>query len=688
LRRSLPWIVATTAYVAMLLWLTWPLAPRSLDHLPDPVGLLGWWGWTYTFDLWFCTWALAWDVHAVFHDPWRLFQANIFFPAPDALAYSDHFLGLAPLAAPAYLASGSPVLGFNAALLGSYLLCALAMHGLVLRWTGLHGAAFAAGLVYAFNAWRLAPRFSIQVVGAFYLPLAVLFLDRWAADARRRDLAGLAACLLLQALASYYLGYAAFAAIGVALAVAAAQGRLRGRASGLAIAAVAVAAAAVVALSGPYIRLSAGGTFRAPTLAELAAASAAFGLIGPALAGWGALLVAVVGTAVPHRSGARGLCIALVAVGTLLAMGPTLSFRGMELPLPYRWLLDVVPGLSVVRYPIRFASIVILGFSGLVGLGLAAVAPRWPIAQRGAMAAVIAVLVWHAGATTRMAVARAPESGSAVYRTLAGLEGGGVLLEYPLADQAPTYREPEFVLHSTSHWKTLINGYSGHTPPTWNLVLEIARGLPSPTALQKLVDLTRLRWVIVHGFPNRPPAPWTELEGVGAVRRLDADAQAILYEVVLPRTADLTERARRAVLEKPRETLLGTPLTPLGADALRASWDAIVVPDRLRARQQATLRVGLRNESGAVWPGYGVRDDGLVVAVARWLPADGPRAAVEAGTIRLLDDVAPGVHSEVTARLVAPAKPGRYALELSLRQLGVDGASGAPHVSGETVVAP
>jgi len=68
LRRSLPWIVATTAYVAMLLWLTWPLAPRSLDHLPDPVGLLGWWGWTYTFDLWFCTWALAWDVHAAFHD--------------------------------------------------------------------------------------------------------------------------------------------------------------------------------------------------------------------------------------------------------------------------------------------------------------------------------------------------------------------------------------------------------------------------------------------------------------------------------------------------------------------------------------------------------------------------------------------------------------------------------------------
>ena len=98
--------------------------------------------------------------------------------------------------------------------------------------------------------------------------------------------------------------------------------------------------------------------------------------------------------------------------------------------------------------------------------------------------------------------------------------------------------------------------------------------------------------------------------------------------------------------------------------------------------------MGLRNESGAVWPGYGVRDDGLVVAVARWLPADGSRAAVAAGTIRLLDDVAPGVHSEVSARLVAPAKPGRYALELSLRQRGVDGASGAPYVAGETVVAP
>src|SRR6185369_12845388 len=75
LRRALPWIVATAGYTALVLWLTWPLAPSCADHLPDPVGLLGFWGWTYLFDLEFTAWALAWDVHALWEAPANFFQA-------------------------------------------------------------------------------------------------------------------------------------------------------------------------------------------------------------------------------------------------------------------------------------------------------------------------------------------------------------------------------------------------------------------------------------------------------------------------------------------------------------------------------------------------------------------------------------------------------------------------------------
>jgi hypothetical protein len=691
LRRALPWIVATAGYMALVLWLTWPLAPSCADHLPDPVGLLGFWGWTYLFDLEFTAWALAWDVHALWEAPANFFQANIFHPAPYPLAFSDHFLGMLPFAAPAYLASGSAACGLNAALLGGYLACALAMHALVVHWTGSHGAAFGAGLVYAFNTWRMAPSFSLQVVGAPYLPLVVLFFERWTERERWRDLAACVGCVVLQTLASYYLGYAAFIVLGLTLAASVLRRRIGPRALARAGGAIAVAVALVAWMSLPYVRVSAAGLLRAPTLEELRLASAPSGMLGGGrLAGWTALLVAGVGIAVPSRSGARALCLLLLAGGTLFAAGPMLGVAGISVPLPYRWLLNVVPGLSFVRYPIRFVSVVALGLAGLVGLGLAALAPGPGRGRRIVAGACLALLVWHIAARARMAVrpAPTPEGVSSVYRTLAETAEDGVLLELPLSDDPGVYREAEYVLLSASHWKTLLNGYSGYMPPTYVLVRELALRLPQPTAMQQLVDLTRLRWVIVHAMARNPPQAWTALERAGTVRRLAADAEAILYEVTLAPRVDLVERARDAVLAPARETLLGTPLVHLENAALEAEWDIATLPARVRARQQVAVRVTLRNTTRATWPGYGVRLDGLVVVQGRWVPADGRGPAVDAGTVRLLDDVPPGAGVEAMGRFLAPRDTGRYALELALRQMGDGGAVGTPRVAGTTVVEP
>ena len=59
-------------------------------------------------DIYLTTWILAWDTHALTHDPTHLFQANVFYPAPSSLARSEHMLGSVPLFAPVYLATGNP----------------------------------------------------------------------------------------------------------------------------------------------------------------------------------------------------------------------------------------------------------------------------------------------------------------------------------------------------------------------------------------------------------------------------------------------------------------------------------------------------------------------------------------------------------------------------------------------------
>src|SRR2546429_7910822 len=58
-------------------------------------------------------WILAWDVHALTTNPAHLYDANIFYPFHDVLAYQDTLLGLLPLAAPVLLLSGNAVLTYN-----------------------------------------------------------------------------------------------------------------------------------------------------------------------------------------------------------------------------------------------------------------------------------------------------------------------------------------------------------------------------------------------------------------------------------------------------------------------------------------------------------------------------------------------------------------------------------------------
>jgi hypothetical protein len=47
-------------------------------------------------------WTLAWDNHALLDRVPSLFDANIFYPAKDALAYSEHLYGISLFTLPVY----------------------------------------------------------------------------------------------------------------------------------------------------------------------------------------------------------------------------------------------------------------------------------------------------------------------------------------------------------------------------------------------------------------------------------------------------------------------------------------------------------------------------------------------------------------------------------------------------------
>jgi len=123
------------------------------------------------------TWILAWDGHALLTDPAHLFDANIFFPLKDTLAYSEHLLGTALPMLPIVLISEEPVLAYNVAFLTGFMLSGFGLYLLALRYSGNRLAAFLSGLAFAFGPYRLSLIAHLSLLTVQWLPLALLYLD-------------------------------------------------------------------------------------------------------------------------------------------------------------------------------------------------------------------------------------------------------------------------------------------------------------------------------------------------------------------------------------------------------------------------------------------------------------------------------------------------------------------------------
>jgi hypothetical protein len=216
--RSLPAPQALTAgqlaasaigYAVLLAAMSWPLVldPVHQGMTDRPDGRLN-------------AWIMAWDVHAMVHEPGRLFQAPIFHPLPDALAFSENLLLPALLGAPAQWLGG-PVLAYNFVLLLSLLVSGFGVELLVRRCSGDRLAAFVAGAVFAAGAHRWVRLAHLHAEVTLFLPFALLALDRFFTRRTlpRALLVGL--LLALQGLSSVYLGAITATVLAVAVAVGA-----------------------------------------------------------------------------------------------------------------------------------------------------------------------------------------------------------------------------------------------------------------------------------------------------------------------------------------------------------------------------------------------------------------------------------------------------------------------------------
>lgn len=481
-RRPFPYLVAAIAYASLTVAAAWPLPGQMAGALGGDLG-----------DSLFSAWVIGWvgdhlglvlrGELGAWTDMW---QAPIFAPSTDALTYSENFLAQSAQALPVLLLTGNRLLAFNVVLLSTLALTALAAHRLAYHLAGSHVTGVVAGLLCAFNDYRLVLSVGhLHVLSTQWWLMALWCLDAFVATGSRAAWLGLACGLVMTDLSSMYLmAYTAPFTGAFALWSLIRHGRGADLRRWLGVAAAGAVSILVMApvLSRYLAMREAQQVTR--TVAEVVANSAtiaAYAISAPWLVPMVAL--AVVGVMTPRRHhgdpsvAAKAGLLGMAVAAALLSLGPVIAIGGTSVPGPYG-MLEQLPGYAGLRAPSRFAAILLVFVPVLAGLGAAWLVARWRITI--AVVGVVVVLGTRAAWSVPFPV-NAPLASSAlapppsylmpaaeapaIYRAVQALPADATLIELPFGDVPYEIRYTYF---TGAHRHRVVNGYSGVLPRAWH----------------------------------------------------------------------------------------------------------------------------------------------------------------------------------------------------------------------------
>jgi len=370
--------------------LTWPAVPQLTTHL------LG------DGDAWQFCWNKWWLAHALWHGQHPFCTDFIYFP-PGTCAYLHTWNFPTALAAlPLQGLLSLPAIT-NLLALASFVIAGYGMHRLA-RWFGLgFGGATLAALAFTFGPYHFShARGHFNLVHYQWIPFFLYaFLQGTHAGWTRRRILAAAGWLVLIGLTDWYYFVFSLLAAGIIMAVhSVRERRLRWPAFRAGLVVVLLSVLVLSPLLAGMIWQS--RQIPAETVSEQYSADLLGFLIpgpvstygeafvpyhrnwsgNPAEWGtfvpWSLLLLSVLGWR--HFLPAHRLLLAIwLPLFFFLSLGPYLQLNGEVLrrvPLPYHWLAQV-PGLDIMRAPIRFHLMTYLAGCLLYGAGIHSICRRW-----------------------------------------------------------------------------------------------------------------------------------------------------------------------------------------------------------------------------------------------------------------------------------------------------------------------
>ncbi|HET6975725.1 MAG TPA: DUF4214 domain-containing protein [Pyrinomonadaceae bacterium] len=177
-------------FLALTVLMTWPWAL----HLRDAVSDRG--------DPYAIAYYLWWDYHQTFHDPFNLFQSTVLYPYKYTLAFTESAYGVSLLFFPLFALGFRPITILSIATLIAFAFSGYGMFRLVRTLTNCLGAAWIAGIVFAFIPYHFQRLPHLHLLFTAWIPLLLEALVLFAAQRSWRRASWLAVTFVMNALTS------------------------------------------------------------------------------------------------------------------------------------------------------------------------------------------------------------------------------------------------------------------------------------------------------------------------------------------------------------------------------------------------------------------------------------------------------------------------------------------------------
>ncbi len=474
-------------------------------------------------------WILAWNARALANSPSDIWNAPIYHPTPNVLAFSETMFGNLWVTLPVQYLTGNHVLAANTLVMVSFVLGMYTTFLLVYRLTNIFWAGVGAGVVFSFNPYRWAEVHHLQLLPFFWAPIALLGWHTYLERRRLLPLIVTASSMIAQTYASLYLGIILFITLVVFTTAYLATERCAAMKwnlwrDGRLYVAMGAGCLALLPLALPYTQVvrdwnfsrseSENATFSAEPLSLLipnesfqsysGISSALTGQVrgahGLGLAPW---LLATMAIGLGNRQAPNRVrsCFAWTALGmAVLMLGPYLIWfnQKTDVPLPYLLMYHVIPGAKAMRVPSRFVFPLLLCLAVLAGYAVAALAVRWrgwsPVKRFAICVTGVLLLAFdYRVADHQGAVMTEQEEFPPVYSYLAATRPNEPVLELP----ADVRKQFSYLHYQTAHWRPLVGGETGCYTRAVLEVAERTKGAPTDRTLDFL-RLTPASTVVIH----------------------------------------------------------------------------------------------------------------------------------------------------------------------------------------------